>query len=267
MGQVIAFSEFADYYEPLREHGEFVQGTIIDTNILIALTYEMNVNSEAALRFFETFLEPEQDKGLRLFTTVNTRSEYLDFYRRLIMTENLRDVVDENSLWKTPAKARAQIQYQSGILKRREQQGGDPVFNDTQIKSVKSAFSAGRHSGHDGWLLLCERVLEKRLDDVEIEIQDLGVEYISPNDPSQEDLFLRKIDWSAAKRIAEKTCAGLSDAMILNAFQCSRFPFIVSADFDIGYAVLASSELKDVVMPDGVARKFRDYHFAESNES
>jgi len=51
--------------------------------------------------------------------------------------------------------------------------------------------------------------------------------------------------------------------MILNAFQCSRLPFIVSTDFDIGYAVLASKGLKDVVMPDSVAKKYRDYRFAE----
>ena len=62
---------------------------------------------------------------------------------------------------------------------------------------------------------------------------------------------------------AEATCLGLADAMIINAFQCSRFPFIISSDFDIGYAVLASKELKDVVMPDSVAKKYRDYHFDE----
>ena len=79
--------------------------------------------------------------------------------------------------------------------------------------------------------------------------------------PLQKELFHSKIDWPDAKRIAETTCLGLSDAMIVNAFQCSRFPFIVSSDFDIGYAVLASKDLKDVVMPDSVARKYRDYHF------
>jgi hypothetical protein len=264
MGRVIAFSEFAAYYEPLRERGGFKQGTIIDTNVLIALTYEVSANNEEALEFFESAIAPEQERGLRLFTTVNTRSEYLDFYRRLIMTENLRDMAEANSSWKLPAKARTQIQYQSGILKRREQQGGDPVFNDTQIKTIKSAFSAGRHSGHEGWLSLCDRVMGNRLDRVEAEIHDGGFEYISQHKLDQKNLFSREIDWPDAKRIAERTCLGLSDAMILNAFQCSHFPFIVSADFDIGYAVLASKELKDVVMPDSVAKKYRDYHFAEN---
>jgi len=37
---------------------------------------------------------------------------------------------------------------------------------------------------------------------------------------------------------------------------------MVSADFDIGYVALASTEIKDVVMPDSVAKKYRGYHFA-----
>jgi hypothetical protein len=263
MGQVISFSDFNSYYKPLRESGKFAQGTIIDTNVLIALTYEVNSNNEDVIEFHDTCLAAEKDNGLRLFTTVNTRSEYLDFYRRLIMTESLRSIVDETSKWKLPSKAKTQIQYQSGILKRREQQGGDPVFNDTQIKTIKSSFSAGRHSGHEGWLAFCERVLNHRLDEVERELQFLDVEYISQHDPSQKDLFSSEIDWPEAKRISEKSCLSLSDSMILNAFQCSRFPFIISADFDIGYAVLASKELKDVVMPDSVAKKYRDYHFSE----
>lgn len=263
MGKAISFSEFNSYYKPLRGSKEFAQGTIIDTNILIALTYEVNPNNEDVLKFFEDSLAPEQKQGLRLFTTVNTRSEYLDFYRRLIMTESLRDMVEENSKWKLPSKAKAQIQYQSGILKRREQQGSDPVFNDTQIKAIKSSFSAGRHSGHEGWISMCSRILNLRLDNVESIIHDIGVEYISQHDPNQKNLFASEIDWPNAKRISEKSCLSLSDSMILNAFQCSRFPFIVSADFDIGYAVLASKEPKDVVMPDSVAKKYRDYHFSE----
>lgn len=261
MGRVIAFSEFSEYYRSIRDSADFSKGTILDTNILIALTYEVNANNEEVLDFFQTALLPERERGFRFFTTVNTRSEYLDFYRRLIMTEHLRDVADGVSPLKAPSQAKAQAQYQLGLLKRRTDQGSDPVFTDKQIKTIKSTFSAGRFSGHAGWLSLCNRILLNRLDEVEQEIRDFGVEYISQHDSSQVDLFSKRIDWPDAKRIAEKTCLGLSDAMILNAFQCSRFPFIVSADFDIGYAVLASNSLKDVVMPDSVAKKYRAYHF------
>ena len=263
MGLVVPFSEFKAYFAAIRGKPDFVRGTILDTNILISLTYEMKKNHEEVAAFFQECLVPERDHGFHIFTTVNTRSEFLDFYRRLVMTENLRDVIDEKSTWKIPAKAKAQIQYQSGQLKRREQQGGDPVFNDTQVKTIKSTFSAENFSGNAGWLTLCEDFLELRLDEFEDHLAAYGIEYISQHEPTQKDLFQKKIEWPDAKRIAESTCLGLSDAMTINAFQCSRFPFVVSSDFDLGYAVLASKELKDVVMPDSVARKYRDYHFEE----
>lgn len=202
--------------------------------------------------------------GMRLFTTVNTRAEFLDFFRRVIMTEHLRDLVGELSRVRISAKAKAQIQYQSGQLKRREQQGGDPVFADNQIKAIKSTFSAGRFSGQSGWLTLCEEILRVRLDEIEDQLSGFGVEYISQHIEQQRDLFASEITWPPAKRIAEQSCVGFSDAMILNAAQCSRFSCIVSADFDIGYAALASPEAKDVVMPNSVADQYRNYHFTDS---
>ncbi len=262
MGQVVSFSEFKSYFDTICFDATS-RGAILDTNILISLTYELKPNHEEVMGFFRKYLAPEQDSDFRLFTTVNTRSEFLDFNRRLLMTENLRDVIEDKSPLKIPAKAKAQIQYQSGQLKRREQQGGDPVFNDTQIKMIKSIFSAGKFSGNASWLTLCDDFLEHQLDTAEKNLIDLGIEYISQHETTQQDLFQKRIDWPDAKRIAEATCLGLFDAMIINAFQCSRFPFIVSTDFDIGYAVLASKEIKDVVMPDSIAKKYRDYHFDE----
>lgn len=261
MGRVVSFSEFDSYYAEIRKRPSVVPGTIFDTNILISLTYEVKSNHEEVFDFFDECLVPERDKGFRFFTTVNTRSEFLDFNRRLLMTENLRDAIDDNSKWKIPAKAKTQIQYQSGQLKRREEQGGDPVLNDTQIKVIKSAFAAGRFSGNTGWLKLCQAFLQDELDEIEKNLGGFGIEYISPHEVEKTGLFEKPIEWSDAKRISEKTCLSLSDAMILNALQCSRFPFIVSTDFDIGYAVMASKEMKDTVMPDSVAKKYRDYHF------
>ena len=262
MGRVISFSDFKSYYREVKDLSEYSNGSILDTNILISLTYEVKANHEEVFDFFEKELAPRRADGFRFFTTVNTRSEFLDFNRRLIMTENLRDlVVDSRSPLRLSAAAKAQIQYQSGQLRRREQQGSDPVFNDTQLKAIKSVFSAGRFSGNSGWLALCDEFLRFRLNLTEAALHDFGVEYISQHESTQMAFFNERIEWSNAKKISEATCLSLSDSMILNAFQCSHFPFIVSSDFDIGYAVLSSKDLKDVVMPDSVAKKYRDFHF------
>lgn len=52
-----------------------------------------------------------------------------------------------------------------------------------------------------------------------------------------------------------------SENSIVKAVQGLRLPVVISSDFELGYAVMASSEMKDVVMPDSVAAKYRDYHF------
>ncbi len=43
-----------------------------------------------------------------------------------------------------------------------------------------------------------------------------------------------------------------------------RFSFAISTDFDLGYAVLADSGMKDVVMPDSKVSEYKGYHFPKS---
>ncbi|MBI4925608.1 MAG: hypothetical protein HY843_06755 [Bdellovibrio sp.] len=261
MGRVIAFSEFDSYIKTI-QISDYVLGTILDTNILVSLTYEIKTDYEEVTDFVDKLI----DHGICLYTTVNTKAEFLDFHRRLMMTEHLRDLLDSTTHCKISSSAKAQIQVQSGQLKRQEQQGGDPVFSDRQIKKIKSAFSAGMHSGHRGWLEICRGILAGRLDEFETRLIDNGIQYISQHEPKQKELFHKKIDWPDAKRISEMTCLSLADAMIINACQCSKFKFIVSADFDIGYSALSAKEIKDVLMPDSVAKKYRDYHFEIKKE-
>jgi hypothetical protein len=256
MGQVISFSEFDRYHGSISDSKSSI-GTLIDTNILVSLSYEVKSNHEEVVGFFSKI----ESLGIKYYATVNTKAEFLDFHRRLLMTENLRDMIDPSSKWKIASSAKAQIQVQSGQLTRREQQGGDPIFTDTQIKKIKSSFSAGRHSGQSGWLSLCSSLLTGRLQETEAALLEHGIEYISQHESSQTDLFQKRIDWPGARSLSEQTCLSISDSMILNALQCSRFPFMISSDFDIGYAALASLEIKDVVVPDSLAKKYREYHF------
>ena len=259
MGRVISFSEFECYFKGIKKSDEDFTGVILDTNILISLTYELKVDYKDVVGFYYDNLK---NKEFVIYTTVNTRFEFLDFYRRLIMTENLRNMIAPNSKMKIPQKARTQIQSQLEQLTRSEKQGGDLVFSDRQIKKIKSSFSAGSHSGQTGWLKLCDIVLKNELNKVEEDLlSEFDIKYITPNDPDSSSLFPRSVDWSGAKSIAEHTCMGLSDSMILNSFSCSNFPFIVSSDFDMGYAALSSQEMKDVVMPDRRAKRYREFHF------
>ena len=260
MGRVIAFSQLPSYLASLESTIPAERrGTILDTNILITWGYELRDDHEHVTKALDALSE----RGYRFLATVNTKAEFLEFRRRVQLTESLLDLVDEHSKVKLPTTARAKISTLKGSLATSV--GADPerdfVFNDVHLK-IKKEFSAGDHSGKVGWLEICETFLAGRLHAMDQELLDTGVEYVSQHDPSQAPLFHTKIDWPDAMDISEKSGASFSDSMIMNAFQCSHCPFIVSMDFDVGYAVLADSRMKDAVMPDRLAKEFRHYHFS-----
>ena len=144
MGQVIPFSKIESYLDGLEKQGA-PKGTILDTNILISSSYELSDTQESVSEILDIL----NNKNYRLFATVNTRSEYLEFQRRLILTESLFDTIDEYSKVKISSRAKAKIQTLKGSLKTSVMSDKDKfeVFNESQLKKIKIEFSAGPHSG------------------------------------------------------------------------------------------------------------------------
>lgn len=211
MGQVIPFSEIESYLRSI-DKVDAHKGTILDTNILISASYDVRDSHAGVVDVWDLLLQ----KNYRLFATVNTRSEYLEFQRRLILTENLLDLTDEFSKIRIPKVAKAKIQTLKGSLKA--SMAADPdkdeIFNEPQLKKIKKEFSAGPHSGQKGWLEICDLFLKNSVAGEDQGLIDLGIEYISPHDPSQADLFNKSLGWSAAIGICENTGTSFSDSMI-----------------------------------------------------
>ena len=258
MGRVIPFSEIESYLasvEKLDAH----KGSILDTNILISANYDVR---DSHLQVIE-ILNILQKMNYRVFATVNTRSEYLEFQRRLVLTENLFDMVDEFSKTKLPRHAKARIQTLKGSLKTSmaADSDKDEVFNESQLKKIKKEFSAGPHSGQKSWLEICDLSLNGKLALEDQALLDRGVEYISPHDQSQIELFNTALGWPGAIEICEKTGTAFSDSMILNALTSSKLFFVVTLDFDIGYAAPSDPNMKDVVVPDRLYKEYKHYHF------
>ena len=248
MGRVVRFSEFEDYYADLENREGPILGTILDANVLIALSYSPKKFHTRILEFLRGQIYP---KEIPCFTTVNTTAEFLEFYRRLLMTEGLRDHIDEFSKANLSNKKRQTIRYYSQKLKQRETtQGADPVFYDREIKRIREKFCNSGSKGLGKWNSLCNAFLHPRFYKEYQNLQRLNVKYLSSYKDEQKHLFFREITWESAIEICAKTCVGFSDAMILNALQSSKFPFVISLDADIAYAVLSDPSLKDVVMPD-----------------
>lgn len=257
MGRVVSFSAADGYVKELVGKGLPVRA-ILDTNVLIAVSYEIKDTHEQVV----DLLRRLEQLGVMYFATVTTKAEFMEFQRRLMLTETLIDLVDEHSKVKVPKAAVDEIKKSVASMKsKRARDGSDPIFNDAQIKSIKAEFSAGSHSGLIGWLRLCDTFLKGYVGEIEEQLHERGIVYLSPNDPGQESLFTKQLEWPIAASLVEKTGFSVSDAMILNALNCSVCQFAISMDFDFGFAVLADAGSKDVLMPEGLEREYRHYHF------
>ena len=84
MGQVIQFSKFDDYLHELQKRIPPVEGAILDTNVINTLSHR----KRKFYRPISNFIKHKIVKNdIQLYTTVNTSQEYLDFYRRLLITK------------------------------------------------------------------------------------------------------------------------------------------------------------------------------------
>jgi hypothetical protein len=248
VGRIVAFSEFEEYLKKL-SMPDFAHGCILDANILISLTYEIRDDHEEVIDFLDLLAS----RGFKCFTTVTTRAEFLDFHRKLIMTENLLDALLPDSKVNLSPRARAKIQSEKGQLAR----SPGSIFYDGNIKRIRAAFSEKQDPTFDTWKAICNIFLAGKIKAIDEELQKVKITYVSQHEESQKEFFVRKIDWPDARQISEETCLGISDSMILNALQCSHFPFVVSADSDFAFAALSSKNMKDIIMPEGAAARAR----------
>jgi len=253
MGTVVRFSEFDSYLFNLKNKGERVEGTILDANIIITLSFSPKKFHTRVSEFIRNKILAN---NMNLYSTVNTTQEFLEFHRRLLLTEGLRTAIHPSSRIKLPNKKRSVIRAQSSILDAREKNNGsDPVFYDREIKKIRDVFC---HSGPIGmklWKTLCDIYLRKQLQLEYKALQKLNVNYLSSYKTEMEDLFHQNITWESAIDICTDVGVGFSDAMILNALQSTHLPFSISLDMDIADAVRGKSSLKDVVMPDELVDK------------
>lgn len=248
MGKIVRFSEFDNYFNNLLSNSREIEGTILDANVLITLCYSPKRFHTRLL----TFLEQNISKRyIPCYTTVNTSQEFLEFFRRLLLTEGLRTAIHPSSGIKLSNKKRRVISAQSSILAARERNhGADPVFYDRELKRIRDVFCNSGFAGLELWKAMCEIYLKNQLLAEFKNLHELNVEYISSRKEEMARFFVGDILWEGAIDICGIIGAGFSDSMIINALQCSTFPFAITLDSDLAFAAIANQDLKDVVMPD-----------------
>ena len=105
MGQVLPFSSIDQYLRNLKAP---VTGCLIDTQFLVAVTEELHPFYDDAGFLFEKLAEYK----IPIFTTVTTRSEFVDIRRRFIITETLMGMLAPSSRWRISANVQKILRAQ-----------------------------------------------------------------------------------------------------------------------------------------------------------
>lgn len=247
MGQTLPFSEIDSFVS----HADALQGCIADTSFLIAISDIEHDFHEDAQFLFERLVHHE----IPIFATVTTRSEFIDFHRRVILTESLMDMLAHASKWKISASLREVLRSQKGWIDNQARAGSDPYLTDIRIKICKRSFLPKTQSGQIGWVELCREYLSGRLQAAWDSIANaLSLNYIDMRADDSSALFERELKWEEMYRLSEATGMGSSDAMILNLLDSSVLKFVVTSDFDLAYGTILSTQNKTALVPDTIYR-------------
>lgn len=247
MGKCYPFSEIDVYLN----EGSQRSGCLADTNFLIALSDTEHTFYDDA----QFILEKLEDYAIPIVVSVSARAEFIDYKRRVIVTENLMGMLAPTSKWKISKAVRDVLVSQKGWIDNQAKTESEPYLPDTRIKECKQVFVPKNHSGQIGWLEFCKEFLGGKLTSSwDKLVEQIDLNYLDLRNEGSKDLFRKELRWEEMYRLSEETALGSQDAMILNALDASVFPFVVTMDFDLAYGVMSSTQDKVALVPDNLYR-------------
>lgn len=142
MGKAIPYSDVDSYLATI----DSKKGCILDTNFLIALTEENHAYFEDSNFLFEKLVQYQ----IPIYCTVTVRTEFIDYQRRIKITESLMDMLARTSKWKISSSVKEILKTQKGWIDNQAKADELPCLNDARIKIVKKIFLPRTQSGQVG---------------------------------------------------------------------------------------------------------------------
>lgn len=248
MGKAVPFSEVDLFFQNLGE----IKGCLVDSNFLIALSEENHRFNEDAQFLYEKLA----DYGVRIYCNVTNRTEFIEFHRRMIMTEALMSMLSPGSKWKISAAVKKTLQSQKGWIDNQARLDELPLLTDQRIKECKKSFLPKSQSGQVGWVALCQEYLSGNLLKAwETLAESLQLNYLDMRATVSDKYFEKPLKWENMYALSEATSLGSSDSMLMNVLVSSVFPFIVSTDYDMAYGILQNRIEKAILVPDGLYKR------------
>ena len=255
MANRLGFKEFLKKIEADAE----VQ-LIVDANVIIALRDNEHRNNVALKSFFSNL--ENQASNIALFTTVTTKSEFLEYYRRKILTRGIQNLYKinkdkkiisddvkieiERQVRARNSRQKREVERQDKLELQLEAHGVDTTeidvegfsidanyFTDSEIKKIKKSFRGKNVDNEKGWFDFCNSVLLDKLHQYEKLLDEL-YHYLTTKDKEAKQYFIKEnVEWPMATQICGENGIGYSDAMIINMANHTSIRYIISLDYDI----------------------------------
>lgn len=257
---------------------------ILDANVIIA-SRDINHKDHKKVKGFFKSLE-KITNSFTLFTSVTTKAEFLEYYRRKILTEGILDLYKrnnekqilsnkvkktiENQIRARNQRQSREVQKQERLERHLESNKVDTTnidveefsidanyFRDYEIKQIKKAFRARDVETEIGWIAFCNSVLVEKLHAYE-KLLDKLCHYLTTRDDISRQYFSEEnVEWRMATQICGETGMGYSDAMILNMANHTIIQNIITLDFDLVYGGHVSAKSKVIITPTDRLKKYK----------
>ena len=238
-------------------HPNITNGILIDTNILVAATYEMDRYHDVAKGFIDRLIV----KNIPLYCNVNIRAEFLDMHRRIIASEAIlgfAKICNKSEL--PPDLANELTNYRRRCDNHEEKKPDAPPLrlSDSEIKDFRKKMVKVRGCGTDLWTELSSDQIVSKIETVWNNTEvGLGLNFLSLRKEDQENYLNKKPEWDDVLKLMSNPGLSSYDAMIINMFFSSKFEAIASSDSDIAIA-LQKRGLNDkhAIVPDALKDEF-----------
>ena len=230
--------KISDFEKSVEKFPALKQGCIVDTNVLFAGSYPLDVHNDWADEVFRTLSR----LNIPVYTNLNVRSEFLDLQRKVLIPEGLVDFYEDFSD-SLDGKIYEELKY----LKRKAKAATDEErafkLNDSDIKKFMELFGHEPSlAGPSAWTGFCKSYFAPYIEPVwENAVKNFKINFLGTREIESKEFFERHPSWANMVAILGESGIGSADAMILNLFKESSFSLLITADKAVKNTMLNSS--------------------------
>ncbi len=254
MATILPFSEISNHLSVKPDQRK----VLIDTCALIAYSHGA---SEFSDETEELFIKLRQN-SFTAFTNVNIRSEFLDYQRRLIVTEALTNIASQVKGLNSFSAIQKRLKSHIALVHKRASEGKPLVLNDSEIKRFKKLLSINYSGIPNIWLKFCDNNLKDSLQRTfDLLEKVMKLKYLSVRKGEKSPEVNGDVSWERMIELSETSALGVNDSMILNMFESTSIPYLVTTDFDVVYSGAISNNTQIIFCPNRIYQDYKENYF------